>query len=403
MSVKPRTYGIIAIGAVIVLGLSYVTFRPEPVLVDMHRVDSGPMTVTINADAVTRITDIYEVASPINGTALRAPVHVGDAVEGGQTVVAVVEPLAAALLDSRSMAQAQASVQEAEAAQRLAQAELTRALTEKAVAQAQYTRKETLVERDVASATELEDAGQRLALAKAGVETAAARMEMASGTLLRAQAALRPTDELAAENETCCVELRAPTDGTVLEVVHESEHPVTIGAPLVSIGDPTRLELVADLLSSDAVRLSPGAQATLDRWGGDALLTAQLDRIAPSARTKVSALGIEEQRVDAVFQITSPLSDRPTLGDGFSVFVRITEWQTDDTLMVPLSALFKRGDSWRVFVVEGDTALERQIEIGQRNAQVAQILSGLETGEQVILHPNDAITDGTFIALRPTP
>ena len=400
MSWKPRTIGLVGIGAAVMLGLAYISFREDPVPVDLHYVARAPLQVTINADGVTRVRDIYAVASPISGTALRSPVAVGDRVVSGETVVAVVQPMTPSLLDSRSQAQAEAAVNEARAALHVAETDLARAQNDQALAQSQFNRTQTLVERDVASLTRLEDAAQRLALANAEVEAAQARIAMANSTLVREQSMLQVPTASARANSSCCMELRAPADGVVLSVASESERPVVTGDPLVTIGDPTELELVADLLSTDAVRIAPGARAMVDRWGGAALLEAELDRISPSARTKVSALGIEEQRVDAVFNITSPLADRRALGDGFAVFVRIIEWEDDDALNVPLSALFKRDGVWSVFVVEDEIVREQAVTLGRRNAQFAQILDGLIEGDAVIMHPNDTISAGQRTVLR---
>lgn len=400
MSWKPRTIGLVGGGAAVMLALAYMSFRDDPVPVDLHYVARGPMQVTINADGVTRVRDIFEVASPISGTALRSPVAVGDRVVGGETVVAVVQPMTPSLLDSRSQAQAEAAVNEAEAALHVARTDLARAQNDLVLAQSQFTRTQTLVERDVASLTRLEDAAQRLDVANAGVEAAQARIEMANSTLAREQSMLRVPSAPAGSDASCCMELRAPAGGVVLSVASESERPVVTGAPLVSIGDPAELELVADLLSTDAVRITPGARAMVDRWGGRTLLDAELDRISPSARTKVSALGIEEQRVDAVFNITSPLADRQALGDGFAVFVRIIEWEDDNALTVPLSAVFKRGDVWTLFVVVDETVAEQAVTLGMRNSQFAQVLDGLVEGDAVIMHPNDAISAGQRIVLR---
>lgn len=400
MSWKPRTIGLVGVGAAVMLGLAYVSFREDPVPVDLHYVTRGPIQVTINADGVTRVREIFEVASPISGTALRSPVAVGDVVVGGDTIVAVVQPMTPSLLDSRSQAQAEAEVHEAEAALHVAQTDLARAQNDQTLAQSQFNRTQTLVERGVASLTQLETAVQTLAVADAGVEAAQARIEMADSTLARAQTMLRVPSATDAVDASCCLQLRAPTDGIVLFVANESERPVTTGAPLVTIGDPSELELVVDLLSTDAVGLASGASAMVERWGGDTILTAELDRISPSASTKTSALGIEEQRVDVVFNITSPLPDRLSLGDGFSVFVRIIEWEDDSALTVPLSAIFKRGDIWTVFVVTNDTIGEQAVTLGMRNSQFAQVLDGLVEGDAVIMHPNDNISAGQRIVLR---
>lgn len=397
---KPRTLVLVGGGAAMLAGLVFVAFRSDPVPVDLHSVTRGAMQVTINADGVTRIRSIYEVASPITGTALRSPVAVGDRVVAGETLVASVRPATPGLLDSRSLLQAEASVQEAEAALHVAESDLTKAQDDQALAQSQYDRTKTLVERGVASLTRLEDAAQRLAVANASVQAAQARIDMAQSTLARTQTLLQGPATLELGTQTCCLDMTAPADGVVLAVTSESARPVSTGEPLLRIGDPENLEIVVELLSSDAVRLGPGALATVDRWGGDTALTAQLDRIAPSARTKVSALGIEEQRVDAIFDITSPLDERRALGDGFAVFLRIVEWEATDALQVPLSAIFKRGDTWTVFLAIDDIVTERSVTLGRRNSAFAQVLDGLAQGDRVVVHPNDALSAGQRIVLR---
>ena len=402
MSWKPRTIGLVTVGAAVMLGLGYVSFRPDPIPVDLHIIARAPLEVTINADGVTRIKDIYDVASPIMGTALRSPVAIGDQVTEGETIVAAVQPMTPGLLDSRSLIQAQASAQEARAALHVAETEHAKAIDDQTLARSQFDRTRTLVERDVASLTRLEDAAQRLAIADASVEAAAARIEMAQSSLARAESMLLMPDTISPDEPNCCMQIAAPATGVVLSVESESARPVSTGAPLLSIGDPTNLEIVADLLSSDAVRIAPGATARVERWGGDTVLQATLTRIAPAARTKISALGIEEQRVDAHFDITSPPQDRAALGDGFAVFLRIIEWRSDDAIQVPLSAIFKRGETWTVFVAENDIAVEKPVTLGQRNSQFAEVLEGLNEGEAVIMHPNDDLSAGQQIVLRST-
>ncbi len=400
MSWKPRTIGLLGLGAVLMLGLGYVAFQDDPVPVDLHTLTRGPLEVTINADGVTRIKDIYDVASPITGTALRSPVAVGDRVIADETVIAVVRPAAPALLDSRTMLQAQATVQEAEAALHVAQTDLARATEERNVARAQFERTQTLIAREVVSLTQLEDAVQRLALAQSTVEAAEARIDMAQSTLNRARTMLQTPDTQAQVDASCCVEIKAPANGVVLSVVETSERPVITGAPLLRLGDPAELEIVADLLSSDAVRLQIGTTAVVERWGGPLPLSATLTSIAPSAETKVSALGIEEQRLDAIFDITSPAADRTALGDGFAVFLRIKEWHKDDVLQVPLSALFKRNGDWAVFTAADGIATEQIIRIGRQSTQFAEVLDGLAAGTQVVTHPNDQLVSGGQIVER---
>ncbi len=399
MTWKPRTIGLVGVGTVLMLGLAYVAFQDEPVPVDLYVVERGPLAVTINADGVTQIKDIYDVASPITGTAQRSPVAVGDVVRAGETVIAVVRPAAPPLLDSRSLQQAQATVQEAQAALHVAKTELNRAQEDRALAQSQFTRTQTLVGRGVASLTQLEDAALRLAVADSSVEAADARIDMAQSTLERAETMLQ-APEAQADPASCCVDIKAPADGVVLSVAGTSERPVTTGAPLLRIGDPAQLEIVADLLSSDAVRLRPGATAVVERWGGPDPLTASLTSIAPAARTKISALGISEQRLDITFDITTPVSERAGLGDNFAVFLRITEWRKEDVLQVPLSALFKRGDAWTVFVATDGTVAEQRLLIGRQNAQRAEVLDGLGAGMTVVTHPNDQLASGSAIIER---
>ena len=400
MTWKPRTIGLIGAGVAIMIGLGYVAFQDDPIPVDLHVLSRGPLAVTINADGVTRIKDIYDIASPIIGTALRSPVDVGDPVVAGETVVAVVRPAAPGLLDSRSLLQAQATVQEAEAALHVAKTDLARAFEERSVARSQYDRTQTLVERDVASLTQLEDALQHLAVAQTTVEAAEARIDMAQSTLARAETMLQTPQSGAQVDASCCLEITAPATGVVLSVESISEHPVITGAPLLRIGDPAELEIVADLLSSDAVRLQPGAVATVERWGGPSTLSAALASIAPAAATKVSALGIDEQRLDAIFDITTPPAERAGLGDGFAVFLRITEWRTEDALQVPLSALFKRNGDWAVFTATGGIATEQIIRTGRQNAQFAEVLEGLEVDDTVVTHPNDQLQSGGQIVDR---
>ncbi|WP_432817125.1 efflux RND transporter periplasmic adaptor subunit [Sulfitobacter sp. JB4-11] len=400
MAYSARTVILTGLGIATVAGLAFVSFRTDPVPVDLAEVAQGALEVTINAEGQTQVKDLYEVSSPILGTALRSPVDVGDPVVAGETVVAIVQPVSSGLLDARTRLQGEAALQEALAARHVTQADLQQAEETLSFAQSQFDRTQALVTRGVVSVTRLEDDSRRLSLAKAALEAAQARIEMAEGSIERARASLLQSVDTEVANGSCCIELTAPADGVVLSITAISERPVTVGAPLVSIGDPNDLELVADILSSDAVRLLPGALAYVERWGGADDLVARLDRIDPKARTKVSALGIEEQRVDAYFQLETPSEQRPGLGDEFAVFLRIVEWRADNVLQVPLSAIFRSGEDWAVFSVDQDRAVLRQIELGRRNDRMTEIRSGLEAGERVVMHPNDAIADGTVIVER---
>ncbi len=387
-------------GAAVVGGLIFVTLRPEPVPVDLHTVERGDFVITVDVDGETRVAELYEVAAPISGFALRSPLKVGDPVVGGETVVAQVEPSSPGLLDTRSRLQAEAHVREMEAVLNVALSDRRKAEEDLAYAQSQYDRISQLVERNVATITRLEDVHQQRAIAEAALNSAVARIAQAESGLDVAKAALVDMTS-DAEGAACCVQIRAPADGVVLDIDAVSARPVVSGTRLLSVGDPTELEIVADILSTNAVRLPDGAVASVERWGGP-VLQAALERIEPAASTKVSALGIEEQRVDAIFSITSPPDDRAGLGHGFAVFLRIVEYEEAVALQVPLSAAFRVGEDWAVFRAAGDRVERVQVELGRSNGRHAVVLSGLEPGDRVVEHPSEKLTDGALFVERAT-
>ncbi|MGR3761056.1 efflux RND transporter periplasmic adaptor subunit [Roseobacteraceae bacterium NS-SX3] len=399
MALKTRNLVMAVLGLLAAGALGITAFHTPAVPVDLHTAARGTLSVTVNADGKTRIREIYDVATPITGTALRSPVRVGDEVTGGETVVAVLKPAVSGLLDARTRGQAEAAVREAEAGLALARSRMRQAAESLELAESEHRRAKTLVEHNVASATRLETAERRLQIERAAMTATVSGLEMAKGTLDRARAALiGPYDPEGGGR--CCLELTAPQSGRVLSVDVLSEQVVLAGTKLLSVGDPADLEIVADLLSSDAVRLEPGDRAIVERWGGDGALEARVARIEPAAYTKVSALGIEEQRVDVVLDLVSPPKERTGLGGGFSVFLRIVEWEQDDVLMVPLSAVFRHGGGWAVFAAEDGVARLRPVETGRRNGTHAQVVSGLEEGELVILHPSGTIAGGVAVTPR---
>ncbi len=379
-------------------GLAFIGFRTDPVPVDLHTVDRGPLEVLINADGVTRIREIYEVAAPVTGTARRSPVRVGDAVTAGETVVAVVQPAASPILDARSRAEAEAVLHEAIAALAASDADIMAAREELNYAESNHSRILRLVDRGIASIAALEDSGRQLASAEAAHDAALSRREMAAGGVDRARATL---DEPTLSDATsCCMELRAPATGVVLSIDTISARPVQSGARLLTIGDPSDLEIVADLLSADAVRLPADAAARVERWGGEDALDATLRQVEPIAREEVSALGIEEQRADAIFDLTSPLADRAGLGEGYAVFLRIIRWRTEDALRIPISATFRHDDGWATFVAVDGTAKLRPIALGRMGELLAEVTGGLDAGEDVVLHPSDKVGDDVPIVAR---
>lgn len=397
-----RTWGLVLAGAALLAALVWAALRPDPVPVDLARVAAAPMTVTVNADGRTRIRDIFDVVAPIDGMARRAPVEPGDPVVAGETVVAVVDPAPPALLDPRARAQAEAAAEEAEAALHVAESRLAQAEQELEQARTRLARVQELFARGVVADSTLEEAEQQQSIRSAARDAAQFSLVMAQSALERAEAALlEGIGGAPAAQEECCVRLTAPADGVVLAVDVVSAQPVRSGTRLVSVGDPADLEIVADLLTTDAVRLPAGARAIVERWGGPEALEARLLRIEPQARETVSALGIDEQRVDAVFALVSPPEARPSLGDGFSVFLRIVEWEAPEVAQLPLSALFRDGDGWAVFLREGETVRTVPVRIGRRNDTHAELLAGPPVGAEVVLYPSDALADGVPVIERP--
>jgi HlyD family secretion protein len=397
---KVRTLLLSALGAFVAAALLVVAFRTDPVPVDLDTVHVGPMAVTVDVDGKTRVAEIYEVAAPIRGTARRSPVRAGDEVEAGKSVVAILEPAASDPLDPRSRVQAEADIREAEASLHLARSMLRQAEEELKLAESEYRRTRELVDRSVASATSLETAENRLGIRQAAMRASVSNLERAKAALDRARAQLIEPGSPPGTAGSCCIEITAPVDGRVLDIEMISARPVDAGTRLLSIGATDQLEIVADVLSSDAVRLSVGNRAEVLRWGGPTALSAKVSTIEPAGYTKVSALGIEEQRVDVVLDIVTPIEERPTLRHGFSVFLRIVEWESDATLQVPLGALFRRGKDWAVFVAEDGKASLRTVTIGKFGRNTALVEAGLSEGETVLLHPGERIADGIAIVER---
>jgi HlyD family secretion protein len=388
--------GIAAIG-----GLTWA-FWPEPVPVDIATVETGPMEVTVSANGVTRIRDTYLVTAPITGSTTRSPVEVGDEVRMGETVVATILPAAPAFLDARARLQAEAAVAEAEAALRHAETNVARAEADLDFAESQYQRTRRLAEQGTIPQRMLDDATLELRTVRTALDAARSEVDRQRATLERARAQLvGPEGNMAAiDAGECCVDIRAPASGAVLSIENVSARLVQAGEPLLSIGRSDDIEIEVELLSSDAVRIAPGADAYVARWGGPDELRARVRRIEPSAHTRISALGIEEQRVRVRLDLLTPLEERPGLGDNFRVFVRVVEWAEDDVMQVPIGALFRHGEDWAVYRIRDEVAELASVEIGRRTALEAQVLGGLEQGDRVILYPGDRVSEGARVADR---
>ena len=393
-----------AFGAAALAALGYALLRPAPVPVELAEVTRGPLRVTVDEEGEARVRERFTVAAPTSGRLLRIVLDEGDEVEAGAVVARVVP----SPLDPRDEAAAQARLEAAEAQKSAADAR--RALAEAALAQAHRDadRSERLRTGGTISDETHEQA--RLALTRAreearaagfGVDAAVHEVQAARAALMSAHA---PVPRAGAASETCgdgsvpCVDVRAPVAGEVLRVREESERIVLAGTPLLELGDPADLEIVVDVLSADAVRIRPGAEMSVEEWGGDAPLRARVRRVEPSGFTKVSALGVEEQRVNVIGDFVDPPG---RLGDGFRVEVRIVVWEAPDVVRVPASALFRRGEGWAVFVADGARSRRRDVTVGQRGSFEAEVREGLQPGERVVLHPSDRLADGMRVRAAP--
>ena len=392
-----------ALAAVLLLAALVWALRPEPLPVDMAEVRRGPMQVTVAAEGVTRVPDPWIVSAPSTATTTRSPVEVGDRVVADETVVASIRPVEPALLDARARAEAEAAVIEADAAVHVAAANVARAEADLAYARSQYERNQELAARGVIPQRMLDDSRQALDQHRTALQAAQSALAMQEAIRNRARARLLGPSAGIIGGDEGYIDIRAPQSGTVLAVEDTGARLVQAGAPLVAIGDLDDIEIEVDLLSADAVRLVPGAPATVERWGGEDILEARVRRIDPRGFTRVSALGIEEQRVRVHLDLVSPPETRKGLGDAFRVFVRIVTWETDDALQVPIASLFRAGEDWAVYRVENGRAVARTVRIGARTQTEAQVLEGLEAGERVVAFPGDRVTDGTPVRDRAGP
>jgi HlyD family secretion protein len=380
-------------GVTIVGALAAAALWPEAVEVDMATVTRNSLQVTVDEDGVTRVRDRFLVTAPVAGRLQRIELEPGDRVSQG-TVVVRLAPIDAPLLDARSRAELETAAVAAQQAVGQARAEHDRVIALRDRAAAAERRLANLVTAGAVSREDYESAQTALETSRRSVEAAGFAVQRAEREWQLARTRLQTP-----ANRGRLIDVLSPASGAVLKRLRESESVVIAGEPLIEIGDPAQLEVVADFLSTDAVRVRAGAPVLIERWGGDQPLHGRVRRVEPSGFLKVSALGVEEQRVNVIVDFDDDTA-ACDLGDAYRVEVRIIAWEQDDLLTVPVGSLFRRGDQWAVFVADHGVARLTTIQIGERSYAQAHVVSGLAEGERVVLHPPDTLADGDRLRAR---
>jgi HlyD family secretion protein len=390
---NPRLMAVV----LLVAGILAVALWPDAIEIDVARVTRGPMEVTIDEEGETRVRERFVVSAPVAGRLQRIELEPGDPVVRGKTIVARLQPAAPPLIDPRSRAELAAAIEAARAAVGQARAERERAAAAMARANSSLRRLETLAKVGAISGDELEVAQTTLRTATEALRATEFNVARTERELELARARLTPSTSGGRVTDVV-----APVHGVVLKRLRESESVVPVGDPLVEIGDPHSLEIVADFLSTDAVRIPSGAAVRVEQWGGPNPLDGRVRRVEPSGFMKVSALGVEEQRVNVIIDFVDPPAAARHLGDGYRVEVRVLTWHDQAALKVPIGSLFRRGEEWAVFVVDNERARLHTVELGQRNDREGQVLKGLSEGQTVIVHPPDTLADGMRVKVRAT-
>jgi HlyD family secretion protein len=368
---------------------------PKAVPAEFERVTRGSLQVTIDEEGQTRVKNRFVVASPVAGQLRRIELKPGALVEAGSTALAVLETAGADLLDARSLAQAEARVHAAAAARDQAIALRDRAQAAAALARIELDRAKLLFERNSLSRQELDAATMRESVAAQESRAAEFGLQVSGFEYDQARALLvRGRPDATAESR---LTVTSPVSGRVLRVFQESERLVPAGFALLEVGDPADLEAKIEVLSRDGVAIRAGARAWLEKWGGPQPLEARVRLVEPSGFTKISALGVEEQRVNVIVDLVDPLEKRPTLGDAYRVEGRIVVWEGENVLRVPAGALFQRENRWQAYVVDGGRARLRDVKVGHSNGSDTEIVSGLNEGETVWVYPGDRARDGVRV------
>tara|TARA_R110002126_G_scaffold3111_6_gene17040 strand:+ start:7909 stop:9135 length:1227 start_codon:yes stop_codon:yes gene_type:complete len=395
---RPGPRIILGLIAAVVIVAAYLALRTPPIDVDVAKAVKAPLLVTIDDEGETRVSDIYMVAAPISGELQRIDLEPGDPVVAGQTVIARILPAQPDFLDPRSESETRAQIRALEASVESAAARIAQAQADSQLSTADFERTAALYKRGFATRAAYDGARAARDSRVARLEEARGARENARFELRAARARLMPPSSVKSGGKALAI--RSPESGSVLRLVQESATMIAAGSTIMELGNPKDIEIVTDLLSSDAVKIRAGSEVLIDHWGGDKPLKGRVRRIEPYGFTKVSALGVEEQRVNVIIDLVDPLAARKNLGHGYRVIVRVVEWSRENVLQVPISALFRDRGQWSVFVMQDGRAHLVPVRVGRMNDERAQIVEGLKAGASVILHPSEKIDDGVAVRLR---
>lgn len=386
------------IGAVLVL-LLVNALRPQPLAVEIGTVKRGPLTVTVLEEGKTRIRHRFLITPPVAGYLNRVPLRQGDKIEAGKTVLATIQPQPANFLDPRARAETEAHVKAAEATKMQRETQIERASAALDLANKELVRARDLKKSGAIAVKEWDTTENQVNILTRELHTAEFGLQVADFELVQAKAALTQVQTPATENSDP-LKIISPITGYVLNVYEESARMLTAGTQIMEIGDLDDMECEIELLSSDAVGVHPGADAAIEEWGGENPLRGKVTVVEPGGYLKVSSLGVEEQRVKVRIDFVDPLPPGMTIGDRFRVEARIVTWRGDNILQVPTGALFRRGGDWMAFVYEGGKARQVKVEILHNNGVAAEVRSGLTEGQQVLVHPPDAVLEGSAVKPR---
>lgn len=371
--------------------------RPRPVEIEVGTVARGALTVHVVEEGKTRIRNRYIVSAPVAGQMRRVPLKNGDVVKAGETIISKIEPAISPLLDPRAKAEAEAHVQGSEAGKSKAAQTLDMAHTAEKFAQQNWERAKRLAQAKSISDTDRDNAERDFEMRSRETRAAEFALKIAEYEFAQSKATLM---QIETPGDSTVIEVKSPVSGYVLRVMQESATIVTPGGQILEVGDRSDIEIEAEILSRDAVTIEKGARVTIEQWGGDKPLDGRVRLVEPAAFTKVSALGVEEQRVYVLSDLVSPPPEAQKLGDRFRVEVRVAVWSANDVLLVPAGALFREGSEWKTFLFDGGIARKKTLEAGHSDGRMTEVLKGLDVGARVLLHPPDTVKDGAKVSIR---